>query len=268
MSVAKLPSCPGSARNESLLWRSGDLTLIQSWSWQLEKLATDTDYLNNMATPKKHKATTSAPAAEPGPMFFRQILGQERVISHLRTAREKGRLSHAYLFLGPEGVGRASTARALAAALNCLTPREDGDACGACASCRRLAAGTHPDFLVIEPTPEALQKQRPQIKIEQIREFSRLTNYPPLRRRLAGGPDQTGGGHERGGGQRPAEDPGGAAGAAPPGAHRPGGGGPAAHHRLPLPQAGLRAPARGPGGPGIGGAPRPGSRPRPSSWPP
>ena len=40
-------------------------------------------------------------------MFFRQILGQERVISHLRTAREKGRLSHAYLFLGPEGVGRA-----------------------------------------------------------------------------------------------------------------------------------------------------------------
>ena len=113
-------------------------------------------------------------------MFFRQILGQERVISHLRTAREKGRLSHAYLFLGPEGVGRASTARALAAALNCLTPREDGDACGACASCRRLAAGTHPDFLVIEPTPEALQKQRPQIKIGQIREFCRVTNYPPL----------------------------------------------------------------------------------------
>ena len=113
-------------------------------------------------------------------MFFRQILGQERVISHLRTAREKGRLSHAYLFLGPEGVGRASTARALAAALNCLTPREDGDACGVCASCRRLAAGTHPDFVVIEPTAEALQKQRPQIKIEQIRELRRLTNYPPL----------------------------------------------------------------------------------------
>jgi DNA polymerase-3 subunit delta' len=107
-------------------------------------------------------------------MFFRQILGQERVISHLRTAREKGRLSHAYLFLGPEGVGRASTARALAAALNCLTPWEDGDACGTCASCRRLAAGTHPDFLVIEPT-ESLQ-----IKIDQIRELSRVTNYPPL----------------------------------------------------------------------------------------
>jgi DNA polymerase-3 subunit delta' len=107
-------------------------------------------------------------------MFFRQVLGQDRVISHLKTARQKGRLAHAYLFLGPEGVGRASTARALAAALNCLTPLEDGDACGVCASCRRLSAGTHPDFLVIEPT-ESLQ-----IKIEQIREFCRLTSYPPL----------------------------------------------------------------------------------------
>jgi DNA polymerase III subunit delta' len=112
-------------------------------------------------------------------MFFRQILGQERVISHLRTARQKGRLSHAYLFLGPEGVGKASTAKALAAALNCLSPLEDMDACGTCASCRRLAAGTHPDFLVITLTPEALQKQQPQIKIEQIREFRHLTAYPP-----------------------------------------------------------------------------------------
>jgi len=107
-------------------------------------------------------------------MFFREILGQEWVISHLKTARQKGRLSHAYLFLGPEGVGKASTAQALAAALNCQTPMEDGDACGTCASCRRLAAGTHPDFLVIRPT-ESLQ-----IRIEQIREFRRLTAYPPF----------------------------------------------------------------------------------------
>jgi len=127
-----------------------------------------------MATPKKDKTTAPPPAPAPGPRFFRDILGQEWVISHLKTARQKGRLAHAYLFLGPEGVGKASTAQALAAALNCQTPREDGDACGTCASCRRLAAGTHPDFLVIEPT-ESLQ-----IKIEQIREFRRLTNYPPL----------------------------------------------------------------------------------------
>ncbi|MGD0972145.1 MAG: DNA polymerase III subunit delta' [Desulfobaccales bacterium] len=133
-----------------------------------------------MTTTKKDKATTPPPALEPAaPMTFREILGQERVISHLKTAWQKGRLSHAYLFLGPEGVGKACTARALAAALNCLAPLKGGDACGACASCRRLAAGVHPDFLVIAPTKES-HRYQPQIKIEQIREFRRLTAYPPF----------------------------------------------------------------------------------------
>ncbi|MGA7563023.1 MAG: DNA polymerase III subunit delta' [Desulfobaccales bacterium] len=134
-----------------------------------------------MATPKKDKAAPPPPALAPtGPMTFREILGQEWLISHLKTAAQKGRLAHAYLFLGPEGVGKASTARALAAALNCQEPLADGDACGACPSCRRLAAGVHPDFLVITPTPESLSHQKPQIKIDQIREFRRLTLYPPF----------------------------------------------------------------------------------------
>jgi len=74
-------------------------------------------------------------------------------------------------------VGKATTARALAGALNCTQPAADGDACGTCPSCRRLAAGTHPDFLVIAPPSEGSQTQ---IKIEQIRELRRLTGYPPL----------------------------------------------------------------------------------------
>jgi len=110
-------------------------------------------------------------------MFFRDILGQERVLGHLRAAWRAGRLAHAYLFLGPEGVGKASVVRALAAALNCARPLAEWDACGDCPSCRRMAAGTHADFLYIAPTSEGRQ---PQIKIEQIREFRRLTAYPPM----------------------------------------------------------------------------------------
>ncbi|MEW6386425.1 MAG: DNA polymerase III subunit delta' [Thermodesulfobacteriota bacterium] len=129
-----------------------------------------------MATPKKDKATAPPPASEPVPISFRDILGQERALNYLRTAWRHGRLAHAYLFLGPEGVGKATTTRALAALLNCTQPLE-GEACGTCPSCRRLAAGTHPDFRVIVPTSEGRQ---PQIKIEQIRELRRLTAYPPV----------------------------------------------------------------------------------------
>lgn len=110
-------------------------------------------------------------------LAFRDILGQARVLHYLKTAMQVGRLAHAYLFLGPEGVGKATTAKVLAAALNCEAALADGDACGACPSCVRLAAGTHPDYLEIRPTSEGRQ---PQIKIEQIREFRRLTAYPPV----------------------------------------------------------------------------------------
>jgi DNA polymerase-3 subunit delta' len=113
----------------------------------------------------------------PSPLFFRDILGQERVLNYLRAALSRGRLAHAYLFLGPEGVGKESVAKALAGALNCAAPREDGDTCGFCPSCKRLAAGTHPDFLVIRPTSK---ERPPKIVIDQIREFRRVTAYPPV----------------------------------------------------------------------------------------
>jgi len=121
--------------------------------------------------------TKEAAVSRASSPFFRDILGQERVLRYLKAALGEGRLAHAYLFLGPEGVGKESVARALAAALNCEAPGEDGDACGGCPSCKRMAAGTHPDLHVIYPASEG---RSPQIKIEQIREFRRLTAYAPV----------------------------------------------------------------------------------------
>ena len=84
-------------------------------------------------------------------MFLRDILGQERVIGFLRQSLRSNQIPHALLFLGSEGVGKESTALALAQALNCENRQPDQDACGQCRSCRLYALGNHPDFWRISP---------------------------------------------------------------------------------------------------------------------
>ena len=81
-------------------------------------------------------------------MPFAEIIGQDRAVDALRAAVRRGGLHHAYLFAGPAGVGKGTVARLLAQAANC--ERADGDACGACAPCRKIARGVHPDVLVVE----------------------------------------------------------------------------------------------------------------------
>ena len=71
-----------------------------------------------MAAPKKDQISTAPkPPPESGLRFFREILGQDWVVSHLKTAMLTGRLSHAYLFLGPGGVGKTATVLNLGGAL-------------------------------------------------------------------------------------------------------------------------------------------------------
>lgn len=82
-------------------------------------------------------------------MRFSDILGQERPLAILRRAMRGARVAHAYLFQGPEGVGKRRVAVAFAAALLCERPAEE-EACGACPACVRLRAGTHPDLHVLE----------------------------------------------------------------------------------------------------------------------
>jgi DNA polymerase III subunit delta' len=115
-----------------------------------------------------------APAA-PGP-----LLGNDAVRARLRVLARERRLHHCLLFEGPEGVGKATTARWLAAFLNCAAvlappgPALFGPAppvdepCGACPSCRLIARGEHPDVLHLGLDPE---KTAPIIAVKQVREL-------------------------------------------------------------------------------------------------
>jgi len=78
------------------------------------------------------------------PQRFDEVLGQEHVTLALRNAVRDGRIGHAYLFSGPRGTGKTSTARILAKALDCANPVE-GEPCGVCDSCIEIARGTSMD---------------------------------------------------------------------------------------------------------------------------
>ena len=92
-------------------------------------------------------------------MVFEQIEGHERPVRILRRALAAERIPGAYLFSGPDGVGKRSTAIAFAAALNC--PEGDGDACGTCKSCRMIMEGTHPDLFIPDRSGTRIPKNPP-----------------------------------------------------------------------------------------------------------
>ncbi|MDT8335415.1 MAG: DNA polymerase III subunit delta', partial [Desulfurivibrionaceae bacterium] len=101
------------------------------------------------------------------------VLGQDKAKKMLRGAVRSHRLSHAYLFRGPAGVGKKTLARAFGNYLNCQAPVAGQDACGSCRSCRKLKSGNHPDLLLVEPDGAA-------IKIKQIRELKHALTFPPF----------------------------------------------------------------------------------------
>lgn len=88
------------------------------------------------------------------PTFFSQIVGHETALRLLRRAVTTGDVAHAYLITGMAGVGKHSVAHAFAAALTCLTPTPEGEACGECDSCRRLIREAHPEIHTIAPYSE------------------------------------------------------------------------------------------------------------------
>src|SRR6202453_3168636 len=83
------------------------------------------------------------------PGRFAELRGQDHVVRALQGAVKNDRVSHAYLFSGPRGTGKTTTARILAKALNCENP-VDGDACGVCESCLAIAKGTSLDVIELD----------------------------------------------------------------------------------------------------------------------
>lgn len=106
------------------------------------------------------------------PQTFDDLVGQAHVTRTLKNAVEQNRLAHAYLFVGPRGIGKTSTARILAKALNCVkgptvTP------CGVCDSCKEIAAGNSLDVFEIDGASNN--------GVEQVRELRENVRYAPTR---------------------------------------------------------------------------------------
>lgn len=104
-------------------------------------------------------------------LLMRQIVGHKQIVRTLLNAISYGRVAHAYLFTGPKGVGKETTALAFARALLCSRPA-GGDACGKCRECRQVEHQNHPDLYFVQPTGTS-------IKIEQIRGIQRRALYRP-----------------------------------------------------------------------------------------
>lgn len=80
-------------------------------------------------------------------MGFAQLLGNERLKANLTESLAKGHISHCYLISGPEGSGKRTLARLLAAAILC---RGEDKPCGVCTPCRKVLDGNHPDYIIVD----------------------------------------------------------------------------------------------------------------------
>jgi DNA polymerase-3 subunit delta' len=106
-------------------------------------------------------------------MGFADIIGHEKQIEMLKRAIGSGRLAHAYLFVGPDGIGKRLVALNLAKALHC--EKSSSEPCDDCSSCRKIDRGHHIDVQVF--APKGLSRQ---LKVEQVEQFTGQVNLKPF----------------------------------------------------------------------------------------
>src|SRR5580692_2575947 len=105
------------------------------------------------------------------PQTFAELVGQQHVTRTLQNAIESGRVAHAYIFSGARGVGKTTTARILAKALNCVHGPTSSP-CNQCDSCREITAGSSLDVLEIDAASNR--------GIDQVRELRDMVRYAPV----------------------------------------------------------------------------------------
>jgi DNA polymerase-3 subunit delta' len=107
-------------------------------------------------------------------MGLHTIKGQAGAVEVVEHALRNDRLAHAYLFVGPSGVGKLRLARALARAKNCA---EDAAGCGRCESCRRIDADKHPDVRVFHPREEGNRNLQVELVRSDILPFVKFAPF-------------------------------------------------------------------------------------------
>ena len=108
------------------------------------------------------------------PSSFSELAGQEHVSTTLRQSVRLGRISHSYLFCGPRGCGKTTTARIIAKAANCLD-LQDGDPCNACAVCQAISDGRFMDIIELDAASNR--------GIDEIRDIRDKVNFAPVQGR-------------------------------------------------------------------------------------